>query len=226
MNSNRSLVWLLLVALICLDGAGWAVSKKKLPDKKKKPKEKEVVTKIISQKDFEDAVQKFAQDDRLPVASSTLVEKGRGAAYYAVDKLVDDDPETFWAEGASGPGGNEWVTFVLPIGTTHLDIIPGAGKEQFQNFNRPKEMFLDVYQVKLKRKDEAYKLKAKYIGRTVFEFDDKPQLLRKKLETKLPDVVGADRILYVGVLIIDKVYKGQFDDTALSQINTSIIYGE
>ena len=60
----------------------------------------------------------------------------------------------------------------------------------------------------------------------MFEFDDKPQLLRKKLETKLPDVVGADRILYVGVLIIDKVYKGQFDDTALSQIKTSIIYGE
>lgn len=224
MRAIRPLILLLSLCLLILEGTGLAAPKKKTSARKKTKKAS--ATKIISKKEFEEIVQKFAQDDRLPIASSTMVEKGRGASYYAADKLVDDDLETFWTEGAHSFGRNEWVAFVLPIGTTHVDIVPGAGKEQFQNFNRPKEMFLDVYQVKLKPKDGAYKLKYKQLGRTPFTFEDKPQLVRKKLSVKLPDFSGRDRTIYVGFLFIKKVYKGMFNDTALALIRTAIIYGE
>jgi hypothetical protein len=161
MNKRIPLVVVLMLLLSFASGDLWA--------KKKKPKKKkENITKIISKKAFTDALLKLAEDEREPVASSTLVEKGRGKDYYAVDKMLDNDSETFWAEGAKGWGKNEWVAFHLPDGTTHIEIIPGAGNEQFKNFNRPKHLYLDIYLVRLKREKEVYKPKFKWLGRTEF----------------------------------------------------------
>jgi hypothetical protein len=216
---SRTILSLLLVAFVTLWGAD-ALAKKK--------KQKENITKIIPKKAFIEALIKLADDERVPGASSTLVEKGRGEGYYSVEKLVDGDRETFWAEGAKGGGWHEWFVFHLPDDSTHVEIIPGAGKEQFENFNRPKDLILDIYLVKLKRDRETDKLKPsfKYMGRTPFKFKDKPQPVRKKLPVKLPELALAERTLYVGVVILGKIYKGQFDDTSIAEVRPSALWGE
>jgi hypothetical protein len=211
---------LLVLSMFFYSGDLWA--------KKKKPKKKkdENITKIISKKAFTDAILKLAEDERQPVASSTLVEKGRGEDYYSVDKMLDNDPETFWAEGAKGWGKNEWVAFHLPDGTTHVEITPGAGKEGFKNFNRPQQVYLDIYLVRLKREKEAYKSRFKWLGRTEFTFKDEPKTVRRKLGVKLSELAIPERVMYVGVMIIQKVYKGQFDDTSVSTFKMSSVWGE
>lgn len=219
---RRTTVLVLLLVGLMAGGSAEAWAKKKRKAKKKK----ENITKIINAKQFTEALIKLAKDERVPVASSTLVEKGRGEGYYDTEKMLDNNPETFWAEGAKGWGKNEWVAFHLPDGTTHVEIIPGAGKEQFQNFNRPRILFLDIYQVRLKRDEDSYKPKFKWLGRTPFKFKDKPQTVRRKLSVKLPELVVAERTIYVGVLIIQKVYKGQFDDTSIAELRTSAVWGE
>ncbi len=211
---------LLILSLCFAPGDLWA---KKRKSKKKK---QENVTKIISKKAFADALLKLAEDEREPVASSTLVEKGRGKDYYAVDRMLDNDPETFWAEGAKGWGKNQWVAFHLPDGTTHVEITPGAGKEQFKNFNRPQHLYLDVYLVRLKREKDVYKPKFKWMGRTEFKFKDEPRTVRRKLSVKLAELAIPERVMYVGVMIIQKVYKGQFDDTSVATFKMSSVWGE
>jgi hypothetical protein len=224
MTGRAALVVCLLVALAMPAGLAAAAKKKKPKEKK----EKENVTKIIQKKQFEEALLKLADDERVPVASSTLVEKGRGEDYYSVEKLFDNDKETFWAEGAKGGGWHEWVAFLLPENSTHVEIIPGAGKEQFQNFNRPKTAILDIYLVKLKRdKDtDKYKPNFKYLGRADFAFEDKPKPVRIKIPVKLPEIALAERTMYVGVIILEKIYKGQFDDTSIAEISPSSVWGE
>lgn len=197
--------------------------------KKAKKKDKDAnITKIIPKKEFTEALIKLAKDERLPVASSTLVEKGRSEDYYGVIKLIDDTPESFWAEGAKGSGKDEWVAFYIPDESTHVEIIPGAGKEQFLNFNRPKELLVDYYQVKLKREKETdeYKPTFKWLGRTRFKFKDEPAQVRETIPVKLPELAMTERSMYVGVVILQAVYKGQFDDTCLAELKTSAIWGE
>lgn len=224
MNRIRALLVIMVALGLCLCPPQ-ALARRKAHKKKKK---KENITKIISKKDFTKAVLKLAKDERVPVAQSTLVEKGRGDDYYSVEKMLDDDPESFWAEGEKGWGRNAWVLFHVPDGTTHIEITPGAGKEQFKNFNRPKQIFVDYYLVKLKREKESdeYKPSFKWLGRTTFNFKDKPQPVRKKIGVKLPELVLAQRTMYVGVIIIRKVYKGQFDDTSISSLRTTALWGE
>ncbi|MFC1654354.1 hypothetical protein ACFL2F_01000 [Myxococcota bacterium] len=220
MKPRIPIVVMLMLLLSFATGDLWAKKKKS------KKKKKENVTKIISKKAFTDALLKLAEDEREPVASSTLVEKGRGEDYYSVDKMLDNDPETFWAEGAKGWGKNEWVAFHLPDGTTHVEIVPGAGKEQFKNFNRPQHLYLDIYLVRLKREKEVYKPKFKWLGRTEFKFKDAPKTARRKLAVKLAELAIPERVMYVGVMIIQKVYKGQFDDTSVSSFKMSSVWGE
>jgi hypothetical protein len=225
MTRSKALLVTMLVVALC----GWStegLAKKKVKGKKKKKKEN--ITKIIPKKEFTQALIKLAKDEREPVASSTLVEKGRGEDYYAVDKMLDDNPETFWAEGAKGPGTDQFVVFFVPDGTTHVEITPGAGKEQFENFNRPKRLYVDYYFVKLKREKDGdeYKPKFKWLGRSDFKFKNKPQTVRRKVGVKLPEVVVADRTMYVGVIIIRSVFKGQFDDTSIATLRTSAVWGE
>lgn len=210
-----------MLLLVLLPASGQA--RKKRGQRKKHDN----ITKIISKKDFLKAVDKLAEDERVPVASSTLVEKGRGEDFYSVDKMLDDDPETFWAEGEKGWGKKAWVIFYLPEGTTHVEITPGAGREQFENFNRPRQLFFDIYLVKIKRKDNGGKKTTfKWLGRTVFNFKNKPQPVRRKLKVKLPELVMAERTMYVGVLLFRKVYRGQFDDTAIATFRTHSLWGE
>jgi len=211
----------LMLLLSFASGDLWAKKKKK-----PKKKEKENITKIIAKKAFTDALLKLAEDEREPVASSTLVEKGRGDDYYAVDKMLDPDPDTFWAEGAKGWGKHEWVAFHIPDGTTHVEITPGAGKEQFKNFNRPKHLYLDFYLVRLKREKETYKPKFKWLGRTEFKFKDEPKTVRRKVGVKLVELAIPERVMYIGVMIIRDVYKGQFDDTSVSSFKMSSVWGE
>lgn len=214
-----------IVALVagCLALAGGpAVAKKK-----KKKKDKENITKIIPKKAFLEALDKLVEDERVPVASSTLVEKGRGEEYYSVNKMLDKDPETFWAEGAKGGGWHEWVAFHVPDDTTHLEITPGAGKEQFENFNRPKTLLVDFYLVKIKRnKEDKLEKTFKWIGRLPFKFKDKAQPVRKKVPVKMPELAMTQRTMYVGVIILEKIYKGQFDDTSIAEILPSAVWGE
>jgi len=195
--------------------------------KSRKKKKKTNITKIIPKKEFTEAILKLAEDERVPVASSTLVEKGRGEDYYSVEKMLDEKPETFWAEGEKGFGRNAWVVFHVPDGTTHIEIVPGAGKEQFENFNRPKRLFVDYYSVRLKRdkNTQEYKPKFKWIGRSRFRFKNKPVPVRRKVGVKLPELVIAERTFYVGVIIIRKVYKGQFDDTSIATLRMSSVWG-
>lgn len=216
---------LALIALFagCLGLVGAPAAAKK----KKKKKDKENITKIIPKKAFIEALDKLADDERVPVASSTLVEKGRGESYYDVTKLLDQDRETFWAEGAKGGGYHEWVAFLVPDDTTHLEITPGAGKEQFENFNRPKTVLVDYYLVKLKRgKDDKIEKKFKWLGRSNFSFKDKPNPVRKKVPVKMPELALSERTMYVGVIVLEKIYKGQFDDTSIAEILPSAIWGE
>jgi len=223
MTTRFSLVGLLVCALVVTSTDGWARRKKH-----SKKKKKENITKIIPKEEFTKALLKLAEDEREPVASSTLVEKGRGEDYYAVDKMLDNNPETFWAEGEKGWGKDAWIAFHLPDGTTHVEIVPGAGKEQFENFNRPKVVFLDIYSVRLKRDKQTQKYKPRFdwMGRSVFKFKDKPKTVRRKLKVKLPELVLAERTFYVGVVIIRQVYKGQFDDTSIAELRTSAVWGE
>lgn len=220
MQFRIPIVVVLMLLLSFSSGDLWAKKKKS------KKKRKQNVTKIISKKVFTDALLKLAEDEREPVASSTLVEKGRGKDYYAVDKMLDNDSETFWAEGAKGWGKNEWVAFHLPDGTTHVEITPGAGNEQFKNFNRPKQLYLDVYLVRLKREKETYKPKFKWLGRAEFKFKDEPKTVRRKLGVKLAELAIPERVMYVGVMIVRDVYKGQFDDTSVSTFKMSSVWGE
>ena len=175
-RSKTMLVAMLVVALCGLSTEGLAKKK----GKGKKKKKKENITKIIDKKAFTEALIKLAKDEREPVATTTLVENGRGKDYYAVDKMLDDNPETFWAEGAKGSGKDQFVAFFVPDGTTHVEITPGAGKEQFENFNRPKHLYVDYYFVRLKRdkETEEYKPKFKWLGRrgkrgslTIYKFE-------------------------------------------------------
>jgi hypothetical protein len=214
-----------VVGLMMLFVLGWA-NEGVMAKSKKKKRSSANKTKIISKNQFEEALKKLAADERVPIASSTLVEKGRGKDYYSIENLYDQDPQTFWAEGVKGWGKNEWVVFHIPDGSTHVEIIPGASKDQFINFNRPKELYLDIYHVKLKRADGGYKPKFTWKGRTVFKFADQPKVVRKKLSIKLPEIASADRTMYVGVLLVRKVYPGQFDDTSISHLKTSIVWGE
>lgn len=213
-----------VIALVvgCLGLAGGVADAKK-----KKKKKKENITKIIPKKAFMEALDKLADDERVPVASSTLVEKGRGEEYYSVNKMRDKDPETFWAEGAKGGGWHEWVAFHVPDDTTHLEITPGAGKEQFENFNRPKSLLVDYYLVKIKRTKEGKQEKTfKWLGRSKFKFKDKPQPVRKKVPVKLPELAMTQRTMYVGVIILERIYKGQFDDTSIAEFLPSAVWGE
>ncbi|NOZ87803.1 MAG: hypothetical protein GXP49_16385 [Deltaproteobacteria bacterium] len=202
--------------------------KHKHVQKKKKKDPFNNISRIIKKEALIDAMKKLAEDERVPIASSTLVEKGRGEEYYGVDKLLDRNPDTFWAEGAKGWGKNEWIAFYLPEGTTHIEITPGAGKEQFSNFNRPRKVYVDVYLVKIVRNTRTDKIepKFKWMGRTVVYFKDKPRTVRKKLSVKLEELAMTERTMYVGVMFIRKVYKGQFDDTAISELHTTSIWGE
>jgi hypothetical protein len=216
--------------VFCLWVVGWVgfsdSSLAKTSEKTAKKEKNDNAPKIINKKEFDEALIKLAKDERIPVASSTLVEKGRGEDYYSVEKLMDNNPETFWAEGVKGFGKDQWVAFHLPDGTTHVEIVPGAGKEQFENFNRPKSIFLDIYRVILKRENEEYKPKYKWLGRSIFEYKDKSDPVREKLSVKLQEVARSDRTLYVGVLILQTVYKGQFDDTAVNELKTFSVWGE
>ena len=133
----------LIVGLVLAVGLGASDAWARKKASKKKKKKKTNVTKIIPAKEFTEALVKLGKDERVPVASSTLVEKGRGEDYYSVEKMFDSDPETFWAEGAKGSGSKEWVAFHVPDDSTHIEVIPGAGKEQFKNFNRPRRAFWD-----------------------------------------------------------------------------------
>ena len=220
MKPRIFIVFLVMLLMSLTSGDLWAKKKK---TKKKKT---ENITKIIPKKAFTDALLKLAKDEREPIATSTLVEKGRGEDYYSVDKMLDNDPETFWAEGAKGWGKNEWVAFHLPDGTTHVEITPGAGKEQFKNFNRPKDLYLDVYLVRLKREKETYKPRFKWLGRTEFKFKDAPKTVRRKVGVKLAELAVPERVMYVGVMIIRDVYKGQFDDTSVASFKMSSVWGE
>ncbi len=160
------------------------------------------------------------------MASSTLVEKGRGEEYYSVEKAFDGDPETFWAEGAKGPGKDEWIVFHIPDESTHIEIVPGAGKEQFENFNRPKSVIVDVYLVRLKQEDGEYNPTFKWLSRVDFAFKDKNTPVQRKIPVQLPELAIETRTLYVGVLILQDVYKGQFDDTSIAEIRASKVWGE
>ncbi len=198
------------------------VHAKKPRSKKSKPS----AVKVISESEFKKAVLELASDERIPQASSTLIEKGRGEGYYAARKIIDGDPESFWAEGTKGFGYNQWVAFHLPDESTHVEITPGAGKEQFKNFNRPKELYLDIYSIRLERLGDGYRPHIKWLGRNVMKIKDKPKTIRQKLAVKLPELVSADRTMYVGVIIIRRVFKGQFDDTAMSELKISKVWGE
>ena len=221
MKPRIPIVFILMLLMSFASGDLWAKKKKS-----RKKKKKENITKVINKKAFIDALLKLAEDEREPVASSTLVEKGRGKDYYAVDRMLDNDSETFWAEGAKGWGKNEWVAFHLPDGTTHVEITPGAGNEQFKNFNRPKHLYLDIYLVRLKREKETYKPKFKWLGRSEFKFKDEPKTVRRKVAAKLAELAIPERVMYVGVMIIRDVYKGQFDDTSVSSFKMSSVGGE
>jgi len=196
--------------------------------KRKKGKKNQNVTKVIPKKAFIKAIEKLAEDERVPVASSTLVEKGRGEDYYGVGKLLDGDAETFWAEGAKGGGWHEWIALHLPDDTTHVEITPGAGKEQFENFNRPKRLWLDVYLVKLKRdkRTDEKKITFEWLGRSKYRFENKPKPVRKKVPAKLPELAMTTRTFYVGVVILRHIYKGQFNDTSIAEIKPSAVWGE
>ena len=222
---TRWLAWALIVGLGLGAGpAAWAAGKKA----SKKKDRYNNVTKIIPKKEFSEALVKLAKDERTPVASSTLVEKGRSEDYYGVIKLVDETPETFWAEGAKGPGKGEWVAFYVPDESTHMEILPGAGKEQFTNFNRPKNLLVDFYQVKLERDKETddYKPRFLWLGRSKFAFKDAPGPVRLRIPVKLPELAITERTMYVGVVILQAVYKGQFDDTCIAELKPSAIWGE
>ena len=199
------------------------------PAKKRKPKGKSNTnkTKIIDKKDFLKGVEKLLEDERVPVASSTLVEKGRSEDFYGVMNLLDDNPETFWAEGEKGWGKKAWLMFHLPDASTHIEITPGAGKEQFTNFNRPRLVFIDYYFVKEKKKqDGERKIEFKWLGRSKVRFKDKPAAVRVKIPVKLSQLVMAERTMYVGVMLFRKVYRGQFDDTAISSLRVQQLWGE
>jgi hypothetical protein len=221
--------WLALALAICLGlgpGAEALAAGKKGGAKKKDPYNN--ITKNIPKKEFTEALIKLAKDDRLPVASSTLIEKGRSEDYYGVIKLVDGLPETFWAEGAKGSGKDEWVALYVPDETTHLEITPGAGKDDFANFNRPRDLLVDYYQVKLERDKESdeYKPRFLWLGRSKFAFKDAPTPVRLPVPVKLPELAITERTMYVGVVILQGIYKGQFDDTCLAELKASAIWGD
>ncbi|MBN2497958.1 MAG: hypothetical protein JXR96_25415 [Deltaproteobacteria bacterium] len=219
----KTAVMVLTLALVAL-GSADALARKKASKKKKSTN----ITKIIPKKDFTEALVKLAKDERVPVASSTLVEKGRGEDYYGVEKLFDKDLETFWAEGAKGNGKNEWVAFLVPDDTTHIEVVPGAGREQFDNFNRPRMVFIDYYQVKLKRDkgSDEYKPEFKWMARNTLKFKNKPRPVRAKVPVKLPELALPVRTMYVGVIILQTAYRGQFADTSVAEVKTSAIWGE
>ncbi len=217
----------LIIGLVFVLGLGIpdALARKKTRKKKKK---KTNVTKIIPAKEFKEALVKLGKDERVPVASSTLVEKGRGKDYYSVEKMFDNDLESFWAEGKKGAGAKEWVVFHLPDDSTHVEVVPGAGKEQFENFNRPRRALLDYYLVKFKREKGTDELKPnfRWVGRSRLEFKDKPDPIRIRIPVKLPELALSVRTIYVGVLILQKAYRGQFADTSIAELRTSAVWGE
>jgi hypothetical protein len=223
---SMRIVYLLLAIGLLLSGATSGANKpaKKTPQKNKTETSNE--SNVIPKKDFIEALKKLAKDERVPVASSTLVEKGRGEEYYSVEKAFDGDLETFWAEGAKGSGQNEWIAFHIPDESTHIEIIPGAGKEQFENFNRPKTATVYIYSVRLKQEDGEYAPTFKLLSRVDFAFKDKNTPVPCKIPVKLPELAIEVRTLYVGVLVLQDVYKGQFDDTSIAEIHASAVWGE
>ena len=91
---------------------------------------------------------------------------------------------------------------------------------------QPAQATLDVYLVRLKREKEVYKPKFKWLGRAEFKFKDESKTVRRKVGVKLAELAIPERVMYVGVMIIRDVYKGQFDDTSVSTFKMSSVWGE
>jgi hypothetical protein len=225
-QKSMRMLYLPLAIGLLLSGSSFGAKKPATIAPQKKTTETSTVSNVIPKKDFIEALKKLAKDERVPVASSTLVEKGRGEEYYSVEKAFDGDPETFWAEGAKESGRNEWIVFHIPDESTHIEIVPGAGKEQFQNFNRPKTARVDIYLIKLKQEDGDYLPTFKLLSQVDFSFKDTNTPVQRKIPVKLPELAIEARTLYVGVLILQNVYRGQFDDTSIAEIRVSAIWGE
>ena len=88
----------------------------------------------------------YANAYRIPTARASSSFSSPPYAYPA-QHLVDGDPSTAWAEGATGGGIGQWVDVTFPK-TRHiaeLRILPGYAKrpELFTKYGRPKTLRFD-----------------------------------------------------------------------------------
>jgi hypothetical protein len=62
---------------------------------------------------------------------------------YKAENVLDGNLETAWVEGMDGPGIGEWirVEFVRPWNVTHVGIIPGYAKREYQEHAPPRDRF-------------------------------------------------------------------------------------
>lgn len=103
--------------------------------------------------------------------SSALVEKGKPADFYEINKLYDDNPETMendcstaWVEGVAGDGIGEWVIIPVPprsdelseklscsddVGTISVDLYFYNGyqksKDLYMKNNRVRDAKITIY---------------------------------------------------------------------------------
>jgi hypothetical protein len=133
-------------------------------------------------------------------ASSTLVEKGLPAAYYAPGNAADGLSETAWAEKAKGPGLGEWLELQLvrPLIISRVTLLGGCGTTE--KLWRANERLKAVTLVFSDGEPEKVSLKDKSIG--------DPEQVRLKRTAPTSSLR----------IVVDEVYKAKFEDACISEV--------
>jgi hypothetical protein len=94
------------------------------------------------------AVEVKLHDVPITVTASSALPDPKNPGRYGPANLLDDDPNTLWAEGANSTGAGEWVEYRFPPGTSIYAFLvtPGNPKSSklYQANARPRKAKLEL----------------------------------------------------------------------------------
>jgi hypothetical protein len=94
------------------------------------------------------AVEVKLHDVPIKVTASTVLQDAKNPGRYGPANLLDEDPNTIWAEGAKSTGAGEWVELSFPPGTPVYAFLVTPGNPKSKSLYlanaRPKRAKLEV----------------------------------------------------------------------------------
>jgi len=173
---KKSILILLLIPALCLQGAGsrhrYKKIQKRIVIKPEKPR--------IVKGELADTIWQFATNQNIVTLQSSSLQPKK----YDVRKLFDRNFSTCWAEGGKGFGRGDWVMFGLLEQTLWIYNGMWRSKALFYANNRVKKMKISFYQV-YKRLSRSYDpVSRQYKTKTTFF---KNVYLMSETVVELPD---------------------------------------